>query len=253
MTHVCWDPSTRQRPGTGVPLTGQPVPYPSVRKRYLIACRTGAVPVRWDPYPSVTGTGRSPRGNATLLTSQRSTMSLSGTHLKEVQGTSSALRGCRYSLWFSVIEDRAQTQIGPSDFTPQALGAHCEEEDGKVGDSGEEDFEEEKSNIMPVFWRELFLRGELASVSGVNVLPKSPWIDSGRSRRRLSAFLVLPLGLVERRETRSDLSRGTYLLDLDFQTYGAVDLTSLANPIAGPSTALQAAAVATASGDDNNS
>jgi hypothetical protein len=59
------------------------------------------------------------------------------------------------------------------------------------------------------FWRELFLRGELASVSGVNVLPKSPWIDSGRSRRRLSAFLVLPLGLVERRETRSGASVST--------------------------------------------
>ncbi|KAJ7358292.1 hypothetical protein DFH08DRAFT_802126 [Mycena albidolilacea] len=47
-----------------------------------------------------------------------------------------------------------------------------------------------------------------------------------------------------------------YILDLDFQTYGAVDLTSLATPsvpITGPSTALHAAAVATASGNDSSS
>ncbi|KAJ7809565.1 hypothetical protein B0H14DRAFT_3880930 [Mycena olivaceomarginata] len=47
-----------------------------------------------------------------------------------------------------------------------------------------------------------------------------------------------------------------YVLDLDFQTYGAVNLISFTTPsvlIAGPSTAPQAAAVATASGNDSNS
>ncbi|KAJ7669616.1 hypothetical protein B0H14DRAFT_3072455 [Mycena olivaceomarginata] len=46
-----------------------------------------------------------------------------------------------------------------------------------------------------------------------------------------------------------------YILDPDFQTYGAVDLTSLAAPsvrVAGPSTALQAPAVANTSDDDRD-
>ncbi|KAJ7881815.1 hypothetical protein B0H14DRAFT_3857709 [Mycena olivaceomarginata] len=46
-----------------------------------------------------------------------------------------------------------------------------------------------------------------------------------------------------------------YVLDLDFQTYGAINLTSFTTPsvLASPSTAPQAAAVATASGNDSNS
>ncbi|KAJ6514600.1 hypothetical protein DFH09DRAFT_253770 [Mycena vulgaris] len=46
--------------GRVFPLTGPPVPYPSVMKQHLIACRMGPVPVRRDPSPSLTGTGRSP-------------------------------------------------------------------------------------------------------------------------------------------------------------------------------------------------
>jgi hypothetical protein len=46
-----------------------------------------------------------------------------------------------------------------------------------------------------------------------------------------------------------------YILDPDFKTYGAVDLTSLAAPsvrVAGPSTALKAPAVANTSDDDHD-
>ncbi|KAJ6497253.1 hypothetical protein DFH09DRAFT_1336843 [Mycena vulgaris] len=46
--------------GRVFPLTGLPIPFPSVTKQSLIACRTGPVPVRRDPSPSLTGTGRSP-------------------------------------------------------------------------------------------------------------------------------------------------------------------------------------------------